>query len=401
MLHLRSSTVPLPLLLCAPLLAGLATAQALPPLNLRASVNEGPFVATQDSGFGAFVQLEVTGSAAAAGCWCIPIADLRTTDVAFVAGLVASAWQHEFAGARTATTVADLLGPVPTLADAATLLQPIAAHAADAGLVAEAVGPTPWLVLAHADPLYAPPAGTVKLAQQVGSNLWPEWKLDVASAMPTFNVDAILQATAWRRLAGHPGLAGQTQAQFFNSSAWTSVLQAHPELTVTVLTLRAANVDPGRVPAAGSGLPPALRGFPNQPPRLGSTPPAKLALSFVGSSLTSGRPRFKAPGIAQPVPLPTAPIGGSLHLPMVGYVPGLEVGLLRVGTTVQRLELPAVWHAFGSIRVLVPPTLPSGAPTPPGLYEVAGYRYPASVVGSSGNPWQVIPAAERQIVQLL
>ena len=124
-----------------------------------------------------------------------------------------------------------------------TLLQPIAAHAADAGIVAEALGPTPWFLLAHADPLYAPAAGSAKLAQKLGSNLWPEWKLDVASAMPTFNVDAILQATAWRRLAGHPGLAGQTQAQFFNSAAWTSVLQAHPELTVTVLTLRAANID--------------------------------------------------------------------------------------------------------------------------------------------------------------
>ncbi len=401
MLHLRSSAVPLPLLLCAPLLAGLAAAQGLPPLNLRASVNEGPFVVTQDSGFGAFVQLQVTGSAASAGCWCIPVPDLRTTDAAFLAGLGAAAWQQEFGGARTAMTVTDLLGPVPVLAAPATLSQAVAAHPVDSGIVMEALGPTPWLALAHADPLFQPAAGSVKLAQTIGTNLWPEWRLDAASATPTFNVDAILQATAWRRLAGHPGLAGQTASQFFNSAAWTSLLQAQPELTLTVLTLRAANVDPSRVPAAGSGLPPALRGFPNQPPRLGTTPPAKLALSFVGSSLTSGRPQFKKPGIALPVPLPTAPIGGSLHLPMVGFVPGLEVGLLRVGTTAQRLELPTVWIAFGSIRVPVPATLPSGAPTPPGHYEVAAFRYPQSVVGSSGNPWQLIPAAERLIVQLL
>jgi hypothetical protein len=401
MLHLRSSTVPLPLLLCAPLLAGLATAQGLPPLNLRASVNEGPFVATQQSGFGAFVQLEVTGSAASAGCWCIPVSDLRTTDPAFLAGLGAAAWQQEFGAARTAMTVTDVLGPVRVLAAPATLVQAIAAHPVDSGILMEALGPTPWLALAHADPLFQPAAGSVKLAQRIGTNLWPEWKLDAASPAPTFNVDAILQATAWRRLAGHPGLAGQTASQFFNSAAWTSVLQADPELTLTVLTLRAANVDPSLMPAAGSGLPPALRGFPNQPPRLGTTSPAKLALSFVGSSLTSGRPQFKKPGVALPVPLPTTPVGGWLQLPMVGFAPGLQVGLQRVGTTGQRLELTAVWHSFGSIRVPVPATLPSGAPTPPGQYEIAAFRYPTAVLGSSANPWQPIPAAERLIVQLL
>lgn len=396
----RKPCVSLPWILVAPLLTGLSAAQGLPTAKVSVSVNEGAFAGSQDSGFGAFVQWKLTGSPAVAGAWCIPVADVRVGNPAFGAGLAATAWQHEFDATNPSMTVADLLGSVPTLADASMLAQPIAAHPADVGIVAGALGPTPWLGLAHADPIYGVSVGSTSVSQILGASVWPEWGLDSAVTLPTFNVDAILQATAWRRLDGHPGLAGATADQFFNSSNWTALLQAQPELSVTWLMLRAASIDPGRVPAAGAGLPPALRGFPNQPPRLGVTAPTKLSLAFVGSAVTAGRPWFKMPGAAQPILIPTAAIGGVLQLPMVGYAPGLEFALQQIGASSQRLELTASWASFGKVRMSIPTVNTNGGATSPGTYAIAAFRYPSAIAGVSGNPWHVIPSADRLRVLL-
>jgi hypothetical protein len=375
-------------------------AQDLPPLKLTASVNEGTHEVQQTVGFGAYVALQVRTQWQAAGTWCIPVADVRVTDPAFFAGVAAGGWEHEFAVATTPITVADLLGGMTTQASSTLLAKPVAAHPVDFGVLPQAIGLTPTVAILTGDPLYLAGGPGVHLVQALGTNLWPDWQLDPSSPQPIFNLDSILQATAWKRLAGHPSMAGVTAAQYFESAAWTKLLFARPTLSLTTCGLRGGRIDPRTVPPPGTGLPAALNGYPNVPPRCTVAPPTKITVQFVGSGLSSGRPRFFAPGGTQPALPPTASVGGAWFIPIAGFAPGLQLAVLHK-TNGQRLESTVQWAGFGDVTVPVPSTVLGGAATPLGLYEVTAFRYALVPPATGYGPWQTIPAAERLTVKVL
>jgi hypothetical protein len=298
-------------------------------------------------------------------------------------------------------TVADLTAGLTTAASATLLAKPVAAHPVDFGVLAMAVGPTPTISLAVGDPLYLSGQPGVHLVQLLGTNLWPEWTLDPAVPTPMLNLDAVLQATAWKQLATHPSTAGMTQTQFFESAAWSKLLFANPTLTVTVFGLRGPRIDPRRVPPPGAGVPHPLLGYPNLAPKLTVAPPTKITVQFVGSGLGSGgRPRFHAPSAIQPVLLPIGSPGGAWQLPMTGFAPGMQLAMVHK-INGQRLESTVAWNGFGNVSVPIPTYAISSTNTPLGIYEVASYRYALQPAGSGYGPWIVIPAAERKNVKVL
>ncbi len=376
------------------------TAQDLPALKLTASINEGSHEMQQTVGFGAFASLQVRSTWLAAGTWCIPVADLRVVAPAFFAGIPAGGWEHEFATATTPTTVADMLGGLSTAAGSALLAKPVLAHPVDFAVLQQAIGPIPTAGILVGDPLFLSGHPGVHLVQTLGSNLWPNWGLDPASPLPMFNLDAVLQATAWKRLANHPAMAGMTSTQFFESAAWTKLLFARPTLSLTLFGLRGGRIDPRTVPPPGTGLPAALNGYPNVPPRLAVAPPTQITVQFVGSGVGSGGPHFHAPGAIQPTLLPAGLPGGVWNLPMAGFAPNVQLALIHV-INGHRLESTAHWNGFGTVSVPIPTVAVSGSGTPLGQYEIAAYRYALLPPASGFGPWQTIPVGERKVVKVL
>jgi hypothetical protein len=324
------------------------------------------------------IRVKVHAPATAAGTWCIPLLEFHLTSQSFLNN-PPMAW----AAALTAPTctVADLLPPNmawqgPCLGEAVTGRN-------DGGYwLTQAIGANPDEPL-HAEPLFSTLDGEIPIAQDYGLNPPPMWVDDEIEM--DFSLDKLMQHAAWDRLQALPDFPYTSQETFFNSRDWTKLLDAHPTLSILMVGLRAPNVNPRTVPAAGGDVE-GLTQWPNWVPRITIAP--QWPITFVDTGLNGGVNFWSA--WAGPIyPIHIVAPGGDVVVPAAGFRPGMQLALVK-STNNTRLEVDARWAGFGQVRIPVP------ANAAPGNYDVLEFRYRTYVGGVPGwGPWQALASGYR------
>ncbi|MEZ5964026.1 MAG: hypothetical protein R3F56_09300 [Planctomycetota bacterium] len=223
---------------------------------------------------------------------------------------------------------------------------------------------------------------------------WAIHRYDDASVY-AYNLEGVIQRWTYFKLA-----YGQDPAGFFASPIWTRIEtfieQNQLMLTMQPFGVRSPTFDPNdpNVPYFGSpDIPPRLAPYPmgQAPTYTGGLP---IRIRFQGSTnpqFNDRAPTFLPAGVLA-LPVATAHPNQVVVNHATGWVTGLQVRLLRVGTT-QQYTRDTAWAGFGRWSFVMP-SVPTGV-----TMRLIGFRYP----NPSGGyyPWQTQGTANQAQWQIV